>query len=125
MYPHSPVCMLVFICVMQSCCQWSNVMSFHFQERASEDSREASSFRDLLEARTQEYIEEVLSPYFGSLTTFVKDAESRIERGQADSMKQQDSKIPLRYFKIHDSQLQPSNPFDVAPKSNFKVFHKS
>lgn len=62
------------------------------QERASEESREAGSFRSLLGARTQEYIEEVLSPYFGSLMTFVKDAESRIERGQADSMKTQDSK---------------------------------
>ncbi|XP_071821891.1 vacuolar protein sorting-associated protein 52 homolog [Apostichopus japonicus] len=62
-------------------------------ERASEESREAGSFRSLLGARTQEYIEEVLSPYFGSLMTFVKDAESRIERGQADSMKTQDKRV--------------------------------
>ncbi|XP_071948062.1 vacuolar protein sorting-associated protein 52 homolog [Antedon mediterranea] len=62
-------------------------------ERTSEDSREGESFRKLLQERTQEFIEEVLSPYFGGMMTFVKEAESAVEKGQADQMKYQEQRI--------------------------------
>ena len=65
---------------------------FFYQERTAEDSRESDSFRQLLEARTHEFVEEVLMPHFGAMMMFVKDAESRLERGQADMMKNQDRK---------------------------------
>ncbi|XP_041480934.1 vacuolar protein sorting-associated protein 52 homolog [Lytechinus variegatus] len=62
-------------------------------ECTSEDSREAESFRQLLDARTQEFIEEVLAPHFGGMMSFVKDAENRIERGQADHLKTQERHV--------------------------------
>ncbi|XP_071801799.1 vacuolar protein sorting-associated protein 52 homolog [Asterias amurensis] len=62
-------------------------------ERTAEDSRESDSFRQLLEARTHEFVEEVLMPHFGAMMMFVKDAESRLERGQADMMKNQDRRV--------------------------------
>ncbi|XP_030853264.1 vacuolar protein sorting-associated protein 52 homolog isoform X2 [Strongylocentrotus purpuratus] len=62
-------------------------------ECTSEDSREAESFRQLLDARTQEFIEEVLAPHFGGMMSFVKDAENRIERGQADHLKSQERHV--------------------------------
>ncbi|XP_071501789.1 vacuolar protein sorting-associated protein 52 homolog [Diadema antillarum] len=62
-------------------------------ECTSEDSREADSFRQLLEARTGEFIEEVLAPHFGGMMSFVKDAENRIERGQADQLKNQERHV--------------------------------
>ena len=42
------------------------------KERIREDSQEAISFKDLLNNRINEYVEEVLTPYFGNLMRFVK-----------------------------------------------------
>ncbi|XP_065060211.1 vacuolar protein sorting-associated protein 52 homolog isoform X1 [Rhopilema esculentum] len=50
-------------------------------ERTAEDSKETESFQQLLNGRTQEYVEEVLSPHFGGMIAFVKDTESVLERG--------------------------------------------
>lgn len=63
------------------------------QERTSEDSKESESFKELLTARTHEFIEEVLTPHFGGMIMFVKDSESIIERGNLDLLKNEDSKI--------------------------------
>jgi len=52
-------------------------------ERTAEDSKETESFQQLLNARTQEYVEEVLSPYFGGMVSFVKETESVLERGSS------------------------------------------
>ncbi len=69
------------------------------QERTAEDSRESESFRQLLEARTGEFIEEVLAPHFGGMMNFVKEAEGKLERGQADQMKHYEG------TKIHTAEL--------------------
>ncbi len=61
------------------------------QERANDDSKESEAFKELLTARTQEFIEEILSPYFGGMMTFVKEAESVIERGEAEKLKNHES----------------------------------
>lgn len=58
-----------------------------YQERTKEDSRESESFKDLLNARILEYVEEVLSPHFGGMMAFVKDCEKYLERGQMDHLK--------------------------------------
>ncbi|XP_035210728.1 vacuolar protein sorting-associated protein 52 homolog isoform X3 [Stegodyphus dumicola] len=62
-------------------------------ERTKEDSRESESFKDLLNARILEYVEEVLSPYFGGMMTFVKDCEKYLERGQIDNLKNEAAKV--------------------------------
>ncbi|XP_065919051.1 vacuolar protein sorting-associated protein 52 homolog isoform X2 [Dysidea avara] len=51
-------------------------------EHTSEGSKEVVSFQGLLNARTQEYIEEVLAPFFGGMISFVKDNEGYLERGE-------------------------------------------
>lgn len=56
-------------------------------ERTTEDSRETESFKELLTARTGEFIEEILSPYFGGMIMFVKDCEVQMDRGGPDSVK--------------------------------------
>ncbi|KAG8199048.1 hypothetical protein JTE90_021061 [Oedothorax gibbosus] len=63
-------------------------------ERTKEDSRESESFKDLLNARILEYVEEVLSPYFGGMMTFVKDCEKYLERGQTENLKTESAKVP-------------------------------
>ena len=65
---------------------------FNTQERTTDDSKESESFKEHLSARTQEYIEEILSPYFGGMMSFVKEAESHLERGHGDILKGQESK---------------------------------
>ncbi|KFO23116.1 Vacuolar protein sorting-associated protein 52 like protein [Fukomys damarensis] len=62
-------------------------------ERATDDSKEVESFQQLLNARTQEFIEELLSPPFGGLVAFVKEAEALIERGQAERLRGEEARV--------------------------------
>ncbi|XP_064395792.1 vacuolar protein sorting-associated protein 52 homolog [Halichondria panicea] len=62
-------------------------------ERTSEESKESQSFKSLLHSRTQEFVEEVLSPYFGGLIGFVKDAEPLLERGERDKIRMDERRI--------------------------------
>jgi len=41
------------------------------------------TFKSLLTSRTEEYVEEVLAPYFGGIMAFVKEAENRLEQDRA------------------------------------------
>ncbi|GFO17732.1 vacuolar protein sorting-associated protein 52-like protein [Plakobranchus ocellatus] len=50
-------------------------------ERTTRDSKEAEMFCDLLAARTQEFVEEILAPHFGGLISWVKDSEVALEHG--------------------------------------------
>ena len=52
-----------------------------FSKSTSEESKESESFKTLLHARIQEFVEEVLSPYFGGMVAFVKDTEMLLEKG--------------------------------------------
>lgn len=63
-------------------------------ERTNEDSRESESFKDLLNARIQEYVEEILAPHFGGMITFGKECEKYLERGQTEQLKQETAKVP-------------------------------
>ncbi|XP_015774460.1 PREDICTED: vacuolar protein sorting-associated protein 52 homolog isoform X1 [Acropora digitifera] len=62
-------------------------------ERTSEDSKEAESFQQLLTARIQEFVEEVLSPAFGGMTAFVKETEPLLERGQGQVIRPDERRI--------------------------------
>ncbi|KAK2547080.1 Vacuolar protein sorting-associated protein 52-like protein [Acropora cervicornis] len=69
-------------------------------ERTSEDSKEAESFQQLLTARIQEFVEEVLSPAFGGMTAFVKETEPLLERGQGQAALTQLIQYYHRFQKI-------------------------
>ncbi|XP_014674937.1 PREDICTED: vacuolar protein sorting-associated protein 52 homolog isoform X2 [Priapulus caudatus] len=64
-------------------------------ERTTDDSKESESFKELLNARTEEFVEEILAPYFGGMITFVKESENMIERGQADRLKKDEKKVTM------------------------------
>ncbi|XP_033335141.1 vacuolar protein sorting 52 [Megalopta genalis] len=55
-------------------------------------TKEAESFREQLNARSAEYVEEVLTPYFGGIIQLVKESEMLIEKGQGDDLKRQEGK---------------------------------
>jgi hypothetical protein len=62
------------------------------QERTRDNSKEAESFREQLNTRSAEYVEEILSPHFGGIMQFVKEGEALVEKGQADELKHHESK---------------------------------
>lgn len=62
-------------------------------ERAADDSKEVEGFQQLLLARTQEFIEEILSPPFGGMIAFVKEAEALQEKGQLERLKNEEARI--------------------------------
>ncbi|XP_012226650.2 vacuolar protein sorting-associated protein 52 homolog [Linepithema humile] len=61
-------------------------------ERTRDNSKEAESFREQLNARSSEFVEEVLSPHFGAIIQLVKESENLIEKGQVDDLKRQEEK---------------------------------
>lgn len=63
------------------------------QERTAEESKESESFKELLTARTQEFIEEVLSPHFGGMISFVKDCENTIERAGVEALRPDERRV--------------------------------
>ncbi|CAB3250082.1 unnamed protein product [Arctia plantaginis] len=44
-------------------------------ERTRDNTKEAESFKEQLQARSSEYVEEILSPHFGGMIQFVKEGE--------------------------------------------------
>ncbi|XP_041739748.1 vacuolar protein sorting-associated protein 52 homolog isoform X3 [Coregonus clupeaformis] len=62
-------------------------------ERAADDSKEVEGFQQLLQARNQEFIEEILSSPFGGMIAFVKESEALIEKGQLDRLKNDEARI--------------------------------
>lgn len=62
-----------------------------FQERTRDNSKEAESFREQLNARSSEYVEAVLNQYFGGIIQLIKESENLIEKNQDEDLKRQDS----------------------------------
>ena len=73
-------------------------MSFFFQERTRDHSKEAESFKEQLTNRSNEYVEEILSPHFGGVIQFVREGENLVEKEMFEELKQQESKYIKPYF---------------------------
>ncbi|KAG8039551.1 hypothetical protein G9C98_008194 [Cotesia typhae] len=63
-----------------------------FMERTRDNSKEAESFKEQLNAKSSEYVEEILSPYFGGIIQLVKESEALIEKGLTDELKRHESR---------------------------------
>ena len=68
------------------------------QERTTDDSKESESLKQLLTARMQEFIEEMLIPHFGGMMAFVKDCEGAFDRGNIDILKSYESRLLLSFY---------------------------
>lgn len=62
-------------------------------ERTTDNCKESESFKELLSARSQEFIEEILQNHFGGLIAFVKECEGALDQGNAERMKSEERKI--------------------------------
>ncbi|XP_066524386.1 vacuolar protein sorting-associated protein 52 homolog [Hoplias malabaricus] len=92
-------------------------------ERAADDSKEVEGFQQLLLARTQEFIEEILAPPFGGMITFVKESETLMEKGQLDKLKNDEVRITqlVRGFSSSWKQSVEAMSQDVMRSfTNFK-----
>lgn len=49
-------------------------------ERTRDNTKEAEAFREQLSARSNEYVEEILSPHIGGIIQFVKECENQSVR---------------------------------------------
>ena len=61
------------------------------QEHTWDNLKEAESFRGYLNNKSEEYVEEILSPHFGGILQFVKEGEALVEKGQGDELKHHES----------------------------------
>ncbi|XP_028296731.1 vacuolar protein sorting-associated protein 52 homolog isoform X2 [Gouania willdenowi] len=92
-------------------------------ERAADDSKEVESFQQLLHARSQEFIEELLSAPFGGMISFVKEAEALMENGQLERLKNEEARITqlVRGFSSSWKQSVETMSHDVMRSfTNFK-----
>lgn len=64
-------------------------------ERTRDNTKEAESFREQLQARSSEYVEEILSPHFGGLIQFVKEGEQLLETNKNDLAKLERKSLAL------------------------------
>ncbi|XP_032530010.1 vacuolar protein sorting-associated protein 52 homolog [Danaus plexippus] len=55
-------------------------------ERTRDNTKEAESFKEQLQARSSEYVEEILSPHFGGLMQFVKEGEQLLESDKKNEL---------------------------------------
>lgn len=69
-----------------------NMMLSVLMERTKDDSKESESFKELLSARTHEYIEEILSPHIGGMISFVKECEILIDRNQIEQLRKEEKR---------------------------------
>ncbi|TDG46298.1 hypothetical protein AWZ03_007269 [Drosophila navojoa] len=59
-------------------------------EHTRDNSKEAEAFREQLNARSAEYVDEILAPHFGGIIQFVKEGEQYVEKDQADELRKQE-----------------------------------
>ncbi|KAK7576041.1 hypothetical protein V9T40_012327 [Parthenolecanium corni] len=61
-------------------------------ERIRNNSKEVDTFRNLLETRSVDYVEEILSPHFGGIIQYVKEGELLVEQNRLDELEKQENK---------------------------------
>jgi len=92
-------------------------------ERIKEDNREAQGLKELLNTRINDYVEEVLMPYFGNLICFVKECEILIEKENPSLLKPYESHVnPLVKSFMNDwkKSLELINQEIMRSFTNFK-----
>ncbi|KAK9882533.1 hypothetical protein WA026_021880 [Henosepilachna vigintioctopunctata] len=62
-------------------------------EHTRDNSKEVETFKQRLSTKSGEYVEEILSPYFGDMIQYVKEAESFLLKGKMEQYKALESKV--------------------------------
>ncbi|XP_037958325.1 vacuolar protein sorting-associated protein 52 homolog [Teleopsis dalmanni] len=59
-------------------------------EHTRDNSKEAEAFREQLNARSAEYVEEILAPHFGGIIQFIRECEQFFEKEQLEELRKQE-----------------------------------
>lgn len=92
-------------------------------ERCHGDSKETDSFKDLLNTRSTEYVEQVLQPHFGNLIRFIQRSEVMIQNGDEKGLREeyQNVTVILKNFNAGwKSALDRINQEILGSFPNFK-----
>ncbi|CAG0881281.1 unnamed protein product [Darwinula stevensoni] len=89
-------------------------------ERTREDSKESESFREKLNALSNEYVELLLQPHFGGLLQFVQDLEALGEDNT--TMKAQEMKVVTLVKAFNASWKKSLDDIDTEVKTSFPNF---
>jgi hypothetical protein len=72
---------------------YDHILGVFKRSNIREDSKDIEEIRLQLNKRTQEIVEELLYPHFGSIICFVKDCEVFLERDEHESLKSSEKKV--------------------------------
>jgi hypothetical protein len=72
--------------------QYSPPAFFYNLQEKGQEPKESDRFRSALSKKTGEYAEEILSPHFGVLIQFVKEAENMISGNHSELLAKEESK---------------------------------
>jgi len=72
---------------------YDHILSVFKKSNVREDSKDIEEIKLQLNKRTQEIVEELLYPHFGSIICFVKDSEVYIERDDQESLSRSEKKV--------------------------------
>lgn len=93
-------------------------------ERTKDESKESESFKELLNERMREYVEEMLSPHFGGMISFVKDCERLLEQERFEQLKTEEYRVTglVRSFSLGwKKAIDDINKDIMVSFTNFKV----
>uniref|UniRef100_A0A915I029 Vacuolar protein sorting-associated protein 52 homolog n=1 Tax=Romanomermis culicivorax TaxID=13658 RepID=A0A915I029_ROMCU len=66
-----------------------------FSQNSTETTSESLAFQELLQTKTNEYVEELLFTFFGPLISFTTECEKLIQQDHQESLKRHLEKIPI------------------------------
>lgn len=75
-------------------------------EHTRDNSKEAESFREQLNARSGEYVEEILAPHFGGVMQFVKEMEMQQEKNPSEPIQYNEHKALMLVTKRKTEGLE-------------------
>merc|ERR1719427_652935 len=62
-------------------------------ERTKDDTKESEGFREQLRVRSEELAEQVLHQYFGYMTAWIPQAETKLEKGDVDGLRGDENQV--------------------------------
>jgi len=93
-------------------------------ERTKDETKECEGFREQLRARSEELAEQILHAHFGYLTTWIPEAERKLEKGDVDGLRageKQLSQIMTRFSTEWKQSLAKINSETLSSFPNLKL----
>ena len=97
-------------------------MFIKLQEHSRSNTKESDSFKDLLNTRSAEYVEQVLQPHFGQLIRFVQQAEILIQNNDHQALSRESQRISQLMKTFNTSWKKSLDSINSEVLSSFPNF---